>query len=135
MKHLAFTLGLAALTGCGDSPLAPAVGETFVLSIGQSATVAGRGILITFEDVPEDSRCPSDVVCVQAGNARLAIRVSSSDRTEDLEVHTSEPSSVVIATDLELTLQELVPYPVSSHPINKDNYRASLVVLERLVSE
>ena len=134
MRRITLALGLAAaLAGCGSDPIAPQVGEEFILSIGQSATIAGRGITITFQDVTEDSRCPSDVVCIQAGNATVAVTVSSDLTKADLEIKTSGPSSVTIADDLELTLQELDPYPHTAHPQAKDDYRARLIVLERLI--
>lgn len=132
MKAAVLALGLTALVGCGTNPIAPNVGEEFELSIGQSATVNGRGIRIALQDVPEDSRCPSDVVCIQAGNATLAITVTSPGRKLDLEINTSGPSSVVIADDLELTLQGLEPYPRTTDRTTKEDYRARLVVLERM---
>ncbi len=57
-------LVLFVLPACSPAPAPPststgALGQTFVLALGQSATVTGEGLTITFTDVTEDSRCPT----------------------------------------------------------------------------
>ena len=93
--------------------------------------VPGRGMSIRLDDVTEDSRCPSDVQCIQAGAAVLALTVESPGRTDTRSVSTRDSSSVVIADELELTLRALDPYPLSSRATQKSDYRARMVVLSR----
>lgn len=50
----------------------PALNQSFELKVGQSATVPGLP-KITFKGVTEDSRCPEDVTCVWAGNAKVLL--------------------------------------------------------------
>ena len=43
------------------------LGQEFSLAIGQSATITGENLKITFKEVLEDSRCARDVICILAG--------------------------------------------------------------------
>ena len=51
------------------------MGQEFPLHVGQSASVGGASAVITFRGVQNDSRCPADVQCVQAGNAEVMLEV------------------------------------------------------------
>lgn len=50
--------------------------QEFQLSVRQVALIESESLSITFLDVLEDSRCPSDVVCIWAGNAEVELEVS-----------------------------------------------------------
>ncbi len=45
-----------------------ALGEEFTVKVGQQVKIKDTKIKLTFLAVPQDSRCPSDVACVWAGN-------------------------------------------------------------------
>src|SRR5215203_1939281 len=69
------------LTGCAVAPAArPSVspGEEFTLALGQSVGTAQKGIVLKFERVIDDSRCPMNARCVWEGNARIAVRSGGS---------------------------------------------------------
>lgn len=79
-------LSAALLAGCSRSsgPAAPGDGPAqarydspaeFELAPGQRAIVDGGQFVIRFERVVDDSRCPGDVWCVWAGDARLELRL------------------------------------------------------------
>ena len=76
---VAFVVVAASLvTACRESPTAPSdvpLGEPFELRIGESAVLPGD-LKVTFNRVVFDSRCPIDAICVAAGEARLALRLS-----------------------------------------------------------
>ena len=68
----AVLLAAACVEPSTEVPLA----QDFELSLGQTVAIAGTAHRVTFEAVPEDSRCPTDAVCVWAGNARVSLRVT-----------------------------------------------------------
>lgn len=49
--------------------------KVFQLARGQMALLRSENLSITFKQVLEDSRCPENVQCIWAGNARIAIEV------------------------------------------------------------
>lgn len=75
-----------------------------------------NGIIIKPWAVTQDSRCPSDVQCIQAGKIVVAIHIGSST----LEI---EPGQTKKSEDLSITLDEVTPYPISTHKITDGEYK------------
>ena len=67
-------VALLGVAGCGSAsePSPVPVGRAFELSVAKTQDV-GDGLRVTFNGVSEDSRCPTDAVCVWAGNAALQV--------------------------------------------------------------
>ena len=98
------------------------------LAPGQTSRVPGEELQVRFDEVVSDSRCPSDVACIQAGEAVVAVTVIGADRARQrYEVHTSGATSVVHA-GLTISCEGLDPRPVSSRPIRPSAYRLTLRV-------
>ncbi len=57
--------------------------ETLTLKVGQHKTAKMSGLKIKFLGVTEDSRCPTDVQCVWAGNAKMKFRITGEKVTKD----------------------------------------------------
>src|SRR5687768_6673575 len=77
MRALSIVAVLAACA-CSGSPTQPdriPAGRPFDLGVGQSAMTTD-GLRIRFDTVRSDSRCPSNVMCVRAGEAVIAITLS-----------------------------------------------------------
>jgi len=53
----------------GHEPLV--VGQEFELELGESARIGETEMVLSFDSVAEDSRCPRETTCVWEGNARL----------------------------------------------------------------
>lgn len=126
---------LLAPFGCGRSepgadPDAPAVeaayGERFNLSPGERADVGG--FRVAFARVAEDSRCPQEGRCVQAGNAAAAFAVESDAGSATLTLHTDREPRRAAAMGYALSLVELRPRPVEGAPPDSAAYEATLVV-------
>ncbi len=112
-------------------------GYPFNLSFGQKAVVEpnqyaeGEEIFyVTFLDVLEDSRCPSDVVCVQEGRVVIAVEINAEDSTSFYNL-TQEGSRknlepVLIDPHATMRLINIDPYPVSTKTINQRDYVALL---------
>ena len=108
-----------------------ALGEEFVLRVGQTAALdGGTGLRLAFEAVLEDSRCPVEVTCVWAGDAVVAIAVDGTGGdTKTLELHTNSDFGTESITDgYRVRLIELSPLPREGSTIEVDRYQATLVV-------
>jgi len=102
-------------------PTTPAsIGEA---GIGSSVTIAGY----RFEpiEVVEDSRCPTDVQCVQAGTVRVRTKVGN-DANDPIYTFTlNVPQKISGAT---FTLLAVSPSPISSREIRDQDYRFTFTV-------
>jgi hypothetical protein len=144
MKNAVFAVIFAAsLTACGQETTAPVqapesalaaasanvtLGQPFELRVGRSATVAGEGLTVSFQAVPSDSRCPTSVQCVWAGNAVVQVVLSKDGKAFGAELNTGlEPRSVDYL-NYNVELVSLAPYPSSTNPIPQSQYRATFVV-------
>ncbi|MGQ9477281.1 MAG: hypothetical protein ACUVRH_02170 [Candidatus Bipolaricaulia bacterium] len=101
--------------------------EPFTLGIGQTAQV--EGLQVTFTKVLEDSRCPVDVVCVWAGNAKVELELALSDHGRStIELNsTLEPREISFAGYL-VRYIDLKPHRKSTQPIDPQAYRLTLVI-------
>ena len=95
--------------------------------VGGEAVVPGTHVTIDFRDVTEDSRCPSNVVCVWAGNGQVALTLSTPSDARDVLLNTtSEPRRIEFA-GIRIALASLAPYP-SGEPIDPADYVATFEV-------
>ena len=134
LRALTPLLFLAACASGGTTPPAapsPALEEEFVLSPGETATVSGTNVRVTFERVSEDSRCPTDVNCIWEGDAVVVLKVKAEDQEATREVHTqggASRSRQARAGNYLVTLVRLDPAPRSTGAIEPSAYRATLKV-------
>ena len=135
MRSSILLLGCVLLAACTSGteiePTGTAIeltiDESFVLAPGETAVIAARNMEITFVEVPEDSRCPEDAVCVWAGNALVQLEVVRDGVELAIGLNTTEgPESAPVADNLELALEGLGPMPTTPGPIDKGDYRATL---------
>jgi hypothetical protein len=120
--------------GCADRPAQPSqvpFGQSFELRPGTSASL-GNGLKITFESVRSDSRCPTDVVCVWAGDAIVMVQLSQAAGSQvQRELHTDPGGSEASYLAYSITLVALAPYPRSDRQIRPADYVATLTVETR----
>ena len=124
-----FLIVLAALAVACGSATEPTVGDEFRLDYGESVTVPEAELWLHFVDVVADSRCPSRVQCVWAGDAAIAIEVASSlpggDSKTDTLHTTLDPKSVMLGGYV-LQLVRVDPYPDVPGGIPLGRYRITL---------
>lgn len=87
------------------------VGKEFTLALGREAKLKGQAVAVKFQDVKEDSRCPEEATCVWAGNAKIAITLSSSGKESSYELNTMQNKKKVVYEGMEVELLRLQPYP------------------------
>jgi hypothetical protein len=121
----------AAALGCATmEPTIPAEpGIAFQLRVGKTAALNGSGARITFKQVKEDSRCPTDVTCVWAGDARIELTISRSGSSDDTKFLSLSPAnSEAHSGDLQIRFVGLTPVPKQADGNAPRAYVAQLVV-------
>ncbi|HJS52254.1 MAG TPA: hypothetical protein VJ781_10175 [Pyrinomonadaceae bacterium] len=100
--------------------------KSFTLKVEQEKVVPGTRIKVKFIELIEDSRCPTDVQCVWAGNAKIKLRFSKGSSEETVELNTFvKPKSVEFGGH-SFTLMGLAPRPRSNVRISRLGYTAAL---------
>jgi len=104
----------------------------FQLKINQTAFIESENLKIKFWNVTEDSRCPSDVVCVWVGQATVVVNILKNEQNlgdfsltsrlgnEDLAIKTFDGYSI--------KLVKVDPYPKSTSKIKLSDYVITLLV-------
>lgn len=134
MWNHALTIGAAFglfLPAC--TPVETAVltepGQTFALPLGKTAAVKGTDIRLTFKDVRTDSRCPVDVQCVWAGEAKIGVVVARNGAPDETKILSlMPPASEAFAGGLRIRFVGLAPAPRQADAGTERAYVVQLVV-------
>ena len=131
LAGLALAAALAACSSGGGGPTGsgtptPSVG-TLTLGVGEAATLPGTSITLVFHAVTEDSRCPTDVVCVWEGNAQVAVTLASMAGRLDSRLNTTSEPRRIQFRGVALALVSVAPHP-AGQPIDPDAYQATFEV-------
>lgn len=107
--------------------------EPFALPAGETVGVADTGLYLTFTNVVEDSRCPTDVECFWTGRAVVEMEVQAKDDTPqtitfDTNPAPSELRDTIAVAGYAIHLQSLDPYPKTPDPISFADYVATVIV-------
>lgn len=133
-----FLIAALLLFACDSSVVNPLaqLGEPFWLKFGESKLLQSEQLEIGFDEVLEDSRCPEDVVCVIAGDAKIKLwLLKPAHDTTFLSVTISgfvtAESERHVSTDTldyRIMLKQLDPYPNTSRQRRLSDYEALLVI-------
>jgi hypothetical protein len=110
--------------------------QRITVQVNQQKTLSKSRITIKFVSLVDDSRCPTDVQCIQAGNGEIQIqlkKVGSAAKTVNLNTNT-QPQSVSFA-GYTIKLIDLNPKPASNIRINRLGYTATFLVDKLAVSK
>lgn len=107
-------------TNASTSPM------TFTVGLEESFEVASTTVSVWA--VTEDSRCASDVVCIQMGRVTIGLNIWSPSGNSVVEL---EPGKSATTETLNITLDEVQPYPVSSYKISDQEYRFVFTVTKK----
>lgn len=119
---------VALLAGCVPLITTPA-NEAFTLRVGQSAVVENAALRITFIRVVSDSRCPSDVDCIWAGNAQIEIEIRANGAVDTARLNTFDGAREASAGNYRIEFLALAPTPRSTGPTPQTQYRATFKVI------
>jgi len=95
------------------------------LAVGQTATIAS-GMVLYFERVLSDSRCPSGVTCVWEGEVTVALTLSGSMGSDAFTLSDHATTRVVSGTSF--TLVSVQPLPTAGSTIPEASYQATIRV-------
>ena len=120
-----------ALTSQQTGAPEPSLGRPFDVKAAEVATI--QGLLITFEGVSEDSRCPRGAQCVWAGDAAASFTLEKPPAAaEQRTLHTSGRFEQQADYDtFVVRLEDVKPYPRDGVEIAARDYLATLVVTRR----
>jgi hypothetical protein len=121
-KHIILLAGVVALVALGFLfyPERAAGGG---VALGDSTVV--EGVTITPLELVEDSRCPIDVQCIQAGQLRLRVAINAMNRDFTLTLGESQE----VAPGTSVTLSAVTPQvKYSTVTVSPVDYRFVFVV-------
>jgi hypothetical protein len=105
------------------------VNQTFAIKYGETKSNTDYGIIISLDSVLNDSRCPSDGICVWAGNAQVRFVYSKSNERISLVLNTL-PSfrTDTLINGYRIKLIGLTPYPKIAESIKQSDYAADIEI-------
>ena len=129
LPRLALLTAVAA-AGCGGAtePTKVTEGVPFTLAPGEVALVEAGAIEVGFGGVAADSRCPTDVTCIVAGDAAVEVWVRKPSEPRASRTLHTDPAlgDRVDVFDFELRLLALEPLPRTDRQLVASDYRARL---------
>lgn len=92
------------------------LGEDYELALNETVDFAAGGFTILFDEVTEDSRCPTGVECFWEGRAIVQLIVAEGTDSTDIQLATYNSvnlDSMLIAEyqNYSIELKEVNPYP------------------------
>jgi hypothetical protein len=104
--------------------------QKITVQINQQKTLAKNKLTIKFVSLLEDSRCPTDTKCIQAGNARIQIEIKKANgaaKSFELNTDAKKPQSVSFAGYM-IKLLDLNPHPATNIRINRLGFTATFAI-------
>lgn len=125
-------MALCAAISCATSrtgvPPSQEARREVVLALSASSRLLDSDRTVTFEQI-EDSRCPTGVTCVWAGDAIVGLRVDGRGDTarHSLSLNQEARREAVVG-DIRVTLVSVTPHPSADRTPRPDEYRITLSI-------
>jgi hypothetical protein len=139
-KMLILSTTVALLSGCRGQPEVQSdtrpgpsvsvVGDTAFLELPMGRSADNGEITVTFDAVSEDSRCPSDVQCVWAGNGAIRLTLEGGDETEVVILNSTLTPRQASFGPYTIGFRDLTPYPVSGEAVDREDYTAHITIVD-----
>lgn len=133
MRYVILSVSVALLIGAMtphafSEDMTAQLGTKFDMMSNQTVTVQPVGIMIQMVNM-SDSRCPSDVTCVWAGQAKTNLAVQISGNTNILTLtSTAGGTDSKSLGNYQIQLVKVNPYPTSKTTIKLSDYVLTLKV-------
>ena len=102
--------------------------QPFRLAYGRTVKVERTKTRARFAELIEDSRCPRNVQCIQAGRARVRLSVQRGNAAPvSIELSTDQDSATRNAGGVTWELQAVEPYPTAGVERRPQDYTITLV--------
>ena len=102
-------------------------GSQVVLRTGVYSAALEGGFFVRIDSITADSRCPTNVVCVQAGSATVRLGLHAGTAPDSYYTVNTGSTPSAVAHGYRITLDSLRPYP-AGQPILQADYRAYVTV-------
>ena len=103
--------------------------QTFKLLVGNQKKASRSQITVKFVSLIEDSRCPDEVNCIHAGNARIKVQVSKPGSTPiTFEANTNLGKKGDVYEGYAIYLTNLTPIPRANVRLNRNAYTATFSI-------
>ena len=110
--------------------LTPTNQSSQVSKVNYGETVSIEDVSIVFEKVISDSRCPKNVTCVWAGEAKVLVTISKNGKSIEKKELTFSASAIVEgdeniiykSEDFQISGLRLFPYPETTNKIENNEY-------------
>lgn len=104
---------------------------TIVFKVPLGETIVKDGVSITFSEILEDSRCPSDVDCVWAGKSKVEVVIDyNGKKTNEVILFQKGRQKVIASTENRVfKAVSLSPYPTSA---TQGKLKYELLVMEEI---
>ncbi|MFA7216782.1 MAG: hypothetical protein WC095_02275 [Candidatus Paceibacterota bacterium] len=109
------TNGGCSVFGCLD--------EEEVSNPGLNDSVVMGDIIITPEEILEDSRCPLDVTCVWAGVLSVKVKLQNVNDLDDVVYSTLNLTNKTSFNGKTITIKSVEPLPYSGSEISSKDYK------------
>lgn len=99
------------------------------VQVNQEKKVAGTQLTVKFAALIEDSRCPVDTRCIQAGNAKLQIEVKKANGAwKTFELNSNDQPQSIVFENYQIKLLDVDPKLRSNVRINRNAYTTTMIV-------
>ena len=105
-------------------------GQPFNLNVGESLQLGNNELIIGFNGILSDSRCPEGAYCFWEGDAEASLWMQvTGEEPQDFVLHTASmfPGWIELG-DYTGNLLQVTPCPILDVPIDPDTYIVTLVV-------
>jgi len=103
--------------------------QTINVRVGKQMKASRSKITVKFVSLIEDSRCPDDANCIQAGNATIKVTVSKAGSDPiTFEANTNLGAKGNVYEGYAIYLTSLTPIPKANIRINRNAYTATFSV-------
>lgn len=118
-----------SFAGCSNNQVAVItdLGDVFTIRVGQSARITGEDMIVKFNEVIGDSRCPQNVTCIWEGVASSKITITYQAREYSIVLNQPGLTEQTKDTFINYTITfSLNPYPREGEDISPNDYRLTL---------
>jgi len=129
MKLLFLTLILTLAFGGFAATANAQEKQQISVRVGKQKRASRSKLTVKFVSLVEDSRCPDDANCIQAGNARIKVTVSKpGSEPITFEANTSLGAKGNVYEGYAIYLTSLTPTPNANIRINRNAYTATFSI-------
>jgi hypothetical protein len=138
MKRLFIIVGLLAVLllplaslSCSDGNVTATLGKEFTLPVGKTVNIESENLVILFDKVLTDSRCPAGQECLWIGEARCQLLITY-EGASTKKIITQPGSYNGSDSFLQYNLSfKLEPYPEINKKITPADYKLVMTITKQ----